>query len=590
LKQSNVFRDPDAAGELIMDANDLERERGITILAKNTAITYAGVKINVIDTPGHADFGGEVERVLNMADGCLLLVDAVEGPMPQTRTVLARALAIGLRPIVVVNKIDRANARPEEVVSLTQDLFLDLATDPDQLEFPVIYTIARDGRAGLTPEPAALAPDLRPLLETIVSEVPAPVADPDAPVQLLVASLDYDTHRGRIAIGRVHRGRIRAGDPLLHIATDGEQTRQRVSHLTVFEGLGRREVAEAVAGDIVALAGFPDAKIGATLTDPAVPETLEAIAIEEPTLKLTFGVNTSPFAGREGQFSTSRQLRERLFRELETNLSLRVSATEQADVFAVSGRGELHLSILIETMRREGYEFQVSRPEAITREMDGVTEEPIEHLVIDTTEQFVGVVTDLVGGRRARMLDMVNDGRGNVRLEFAIPTRGLIGLRNAFLTATKGNGTLASRLIGYEPWQGAIVSSRTGALVASETGTALSHGLANAQERGITFIEPGTEVYEGMVVGQQPRPGDLAVNVCRAKKLTNIRSSTSDISIRLTPPVLLSLEQSLDFLADDELLEVTPKGWRLRKRLLTQDERNKAKKHAQQAAASRGGR
>ncbi|MDP9472310.1 MAG: translational GTPase TypA [Chloroflexota bacterium] len=590
LKQSNVFRDPDAAGELIMDANDLERERGITILAKNTAITYAGVKINVIDTPGHADFGGEVERVLNMADGCLLLVDAVEGPMPQTRTVLARALAIGLRPIVVVNKIDRANARPEEVVSLTQDLFLDLATDPDQLEFPVIYTIARDGRAGLTPEPAALAPDLRPLLDTIVSEVPAPVADPDAPVQLLVASLDYDTHRGRIAIGRVHRGRIRAGDPLLHIATDGEQTRQRVSHLTVFEGLGRREVAEAVAGDIVALAGFPDAKIGATLTDPAVPETLEAIAIEEPTLKLTFGVNTSPFAGREGQFSTSRQLRERLFRELETNLSLRVSATEQADVFAVSGRGELHLSILIETMRREGYEFQVSRPEAITREMDGVTEEPVEHLVIDTTEQFVGVITDLVGGRRARMLDMVNDGRGNVRLEFAIPTRGLIGLRNAFLTATKGNGTLASRLIGYEPWQGAILSSRTGALVASETGTALSHGLANAQERGITFIEPGTEVYEGMVVGQQPRPGDLAVNVCRAKKLTNIRSSTSDISIRLTPPVLLSLEQSLDFLADDELLEVTPKGWRLRKRLLTQDERNKAKKNAQQAAASRGGR
>ncbi len=590
LKQSNVFRDPDAAGELIMDANDLERERGITILAKNTAITYAGVKINVIDTPGHADFGGEVERVLNMADGCLLLVDAVEGPMPQTRTVLARALAIGLRPIVVVNKIDRANARPEEVVSLTQDLFLDLATDPDQLEFPVIYTIARDGRAGLTPEPAALAPDLRPLLDTIVSEVPAPVADPDAPVQLLVASLDYDTHRGRIAIGRVHRGRIRAGDPLLHIAADGEQTRQRVSHLTVFEGLGRREVAEAVAGDIVALAGFPDAKIGATLTDPAVPETLEAIAIEEPTLKLTFGVNTSPFAGREGQFSTSRQLRERLFRELETNLSLRVSATEQADVFAVSGRGELHLSILIETMRREGYEFQVSRPEAITREMDGVTEEPVEHLVIDTTEQFVGVVTDLVGGRRARMLDMVNDGRGNVRLEFAIPTRGLIGLRNAFLTATKGNGTLASRLIGYEPWQGAILSSRTGALVASETGTALSHGLANAQERGITFIEPGTGVYEGMVVGQQPRPGDLAVNVCRAKKLTNIRSSTSDISIRLTPPVLLSLEQSLDFLADDELLEVTPKGWRLRKRLLTQDERNKAKKNAQQAAASRGGR
>ncbi|CAA9576131.1 MAG: GTP-binding protein TypA/BipA [uncultured Thermomicrobiales bacterium] len=585
LKQSNIFRDPDAAGTLIMDANDLERERGITILAKNTAITYGGVKINIIDTPGHADFGGEVERVLSMADGCLLLVDAVEGPMPQTRTVLAQALALGLRPIVVVNKVDRANARPAEVVSLTQDLFLDLATDADQLEFPVIYSIARDGRAGLAPD--ALQADLRPLLDTIIREVPAPTADPDAPAQLLVASLDADAHRGRIAIGRVQRGRIRAGDTLLQIAIDGETSRQKVSHLAVFDGLGRREVPEVVAGDIVAIAGFSEAKIGATLTDPATPEALSAPLVEEPTLKLTFGVNTSPFAGREGQYSTSRQLRERLFRELETNLSLRVAPTDQPDVFAVSGRGELHLSVLIETMRREGFEFQVSRPEVITREVDGELQEPIEQLTIDTTEPFVGVVTELVGGRRARMLDMTNDGRGAVRLEFAIPTRGLIGLRNAFLTATKGNGVLSSRLIGYEPWQGPIVSNRTGALVASETGVSLSHGLANAQERGITFIEPQTEVYEGMVVGQQPRPGDLAVNVCRAKKLTNIRSSTSDIGIRLTPPVILSLEQSLDFLADDELLEVTPKGWRLRKRLLTQDERNKAKKRAQEATASR---
>jgi GTP-binding protein len=582
LKQSNVFRDPDAAGELIMDANDLERERGITILAKNTAITYGGVKINVIDTPGHADFGGEVERVLNMADGCLLLVDAVEGPMPQTRTVLLRALSLGLRPIVVVNKVDRTNSRPEEVVSLTQDLFLDLATDAEQLEFPVLYTIARDGRAGFTPDD--LAPDLRPLFDTIIEQIPAPAADVEAPVQMLVASLDFDTHRGRIAIGRIHRGRIRNGDTLLHINADGAQVRQKVSWLAVFDGLGRREVEEATAGDIIALAGFADARIGATLTDPDVPEALDSIEIEEPTLKLTFGVNTSPFAGRDGKFSTSRQLRERLFRELETNLSLRVASTEQADVFSVSGRGELHLSILIETMRREGYEFQVSRPEVITKVVDGTTVEPIEHLIIDTTEQFVGVVTDLVGGRKARMLDMANDGRGNVRLEFAIPTRGLIGLRNAFLTATKGNGVMASRLIGYEPWLGAIQSSRTGALVASETGVTLTHGLANAQERGFTFVEPGIDVYEGMIVGQQPRPGDLAVNVCRAKKLTNIRSSTSDIAIRLTPPILLSLEQALDFLQEDELLEVTPKSYRLRKRLLTQDERNKARKHAQGAA------
>ena len=585
LKQSNVFRDPAAAGELILDSNDLERERGITILAKNMAIVYRGVKINVIDTPGHADFGGEVERVLSMADGCLLLVDAVEGPMPQTRTVLQRALALGLRPVVVVNKIDRPNARPTEVVELTQDLFLDLATDPEHLEFPVLYTNARDGRAGFDPDPARLAPDLRPLLDTILAAVPAPVADPAAPLQLQVASLDYDPHRGRIAIGRVHRGRIRVGDQLLHVGPGGEQTRQRVASLATFEGLGRREVEAAAAGDIVAVAGFADARIGATLTDPAVPEPLAAIDIEEPTLKLTFGVNTSPFAGREGQYSTSRQLRERLFRELETNLSLRVEATDQADVFAVSGRGELHLSILIETMRREGYEFQVSRPEVITKEVGGAVVEPVEHLTIDTAESYVGVVTDLVGGRRARMLDMVNDGRGNVRLEFAIPTRGLIGLRNAFLTATKGNGVMASRLIGYEPWQGPITSNRSGALVASEAGVVLAHGLANAQERGLTFVEPGTEVYEGMIVGQQPRQGDLAVNVCRAKKLTNIRSSTQDIAVRLTPPVLLSLEQALDFLADDELLEVTPKTWRLRKRLLTQDERAKARKRAQEAAS-----
>jgi GTP-binding protein len=586
LKQSNVFRDPNAAGSLILDSNDLERERGITILAKNTAVTYHGVKINIIDTPGHADFGGEVERVLNMADGCLLLVDAVEGPMPQTRTVLARALERGLRPIVVINKVDRPASRIDEAMERLQDLFLELATDADQLEFPVLFAIARDGRAGTEPAVDALAPDLRPLFETIVREVPPPEVDPHGPAQMLVASLDYDPHRGRIAIGRIQRGTIHVGDTLLHLTPDGEETRQKITALTIFDGLKRVEVDEAGAGEIVALAGYPEAKIGATLTDPEAPEALPAIAIEEPTLRLTFGVNTSPFSGREGQYSTSRQLGERLNRELETNLSLRVEPTEQPDVFAVSGRGELHLSVLIETMRREGYEFQVSRPEVITKTIDGAVHEPVEQLVIDTTEDLVGTVSDLVGGRRARLTNMVNDGRGAVRLEYTIPTRGLIGLRNAFLTATRGNGVLASRLLGFEPWQGPIASSRSGPLVATESGVALSHGLANAQERGVTFIEPQTPVYEGMIVGQQPRQGDLPVNVCRAKKLTNMRASTKDIAIGLTPPVVLSLEQALDFLADDELLEVTPQTWRLRKRYLTQDERAKMRKREQMRGAS----
>ncbi len=578
LKQSNIFRDPDAAGELILDANDLERERGITILAKNAAIQYRDVQINIVDTPGHADFGGEVERVLNMADGCLLVVDAVEGPMPQTRSVLKQALALALRPVVVVNKVDRPAARPDAVVSLVQDLFLELATDADQLDFPVIYAIARDGRAGFKPD--SLEPDLRPLLDTIVSDVPAPQVDPEGPFQLLVASLNFDTHRGRIVIGKIQRGRVALGDTVVHIGPDGDQTPHRITHLAKFEGLGQCTIEAAEAGDIVALAGIDHPKIGATLAHPSAPEALPTMRIEEPTLKLTFGVNTSPLSGREGRYSTSRQLRERLFRELETNLSLRVGTTDQPDVFAVSGRGELHLSILIETMRREGYEFQVSRPEVVTKEVDGQTTEPVEHLVVDVTENLVGTVTEMVGGRRARILDIVNDGRGNVRLEFAIPTRGLIGLRNALLTATKGNGTMSSQLMDYEPWHGPIVSNRTGALVATDPGVALTHGLSNAQERGMTFIEPGTEVYEGMIVGQQPRPGDLPVNVCRGKKLTNMRASTSDIAERLTPPVILSLEQSLDFLADDEFLEVTPKNLRLRKQLLSHNDRVKARKRA----------
>lgn len=583
LKQANVFRDPDAAGELIMDANDLERERGITILSKNASIVYKGVKINIIDTPGHADFGGEVERVLNMADGCLLLVDAVEGPMPQTRAVLGQALALGLKPIVVVNKVDRPIARPDVVVSRTQDLFLDLATDPDQLEFPVVYAIAREGKAGLEAE--SLLDSLQPLLDTILETVPQPDVNPEGPLQLQIAALGFDPHRGRIAIGRIERGVLRNGDQIAHVEPDGEPVVQKVTSLHTYEGLTRRPVDEAHAGDIVAITGFNDARMGATLTDPAHPEALPAIAIQEPTLKLTFGVNTSPLAGREGEFSTSRQLRDRLYRELETNFALRVEPTEQADVFSVAGRGELHLSILIETMRREGYEFQVSRPEVITREIDGKTHEPIEHLVIDTIEEYVGPVTELVGNRRARMLDMVNDGRGNVRLEFAIPTRGLIGLRNQFLTATRGNGSMASMLTGYEPWLGEIESKRTGALVATEAGTALTHGIANAQVRGIIFIAPGTEVYEGMIVGQQPRQEDLPVNVCRAKKLTNMRAAAADSAEKLTPPTVFSLEQCLDFLADDELLEVTPVNLRLRKRLLSHHDRNRARKQAASRAA-----
>jgi GTP-binding protein len=586
LKQSNIFRDAEAAGELIMDSNDLERERGITILAKNTAIMYRDIKINVIDTPGHADFGGEVERVLDMADGCLLLVDAAEGPMPQTRTVLTQALELGLRPIVVINKIDRNNARIDEVLELINDLFLDLAVEPEQLEFPVLYAIARDGKAGFSPDD--LQPNLQGLLDTILKVVPAPVVDEEAPFQMRVTSLDYDAHRGRIAIGRIHRGSIRVGDVLAQVGNDGIVDRQRVSSLMTFEGLGKRDIELGRAGELVAITGFADAKIGQTITHPEHPEPMARIHIDEPTLKLTFGVSTSPFSGQDGQYSTSRQIGERLQRELETNLSLRVEPTDQPDVFAVSGRGELHLSILIETMRREGYEFQVSRPEVITRIMDdGSVMEPIEELTIDSPEEFVGTVSELAGSRKGRMLDMVNDGKGQVRLVYAIPTRGLIGLRSALLTATKGNATMGSRLLEFEPWMGPITSSRSGALVASEAGQALTNGLANAQERGVTFIGPGTEVYEGMIVGQHARPDDLVVNVCKGKKLTNIRSSTSDIAVRLTPPTELSLEQCLDFLQDDELLEVTPKAYRLRKRLLTQDARAKARKRAQQAEASR---
>ncbi len=575
LKQGKVFRENQQVGELIMDSNDLERERGITILSKNTAVTYKGVKINIIDTPGHADFGGEVERVLNMADGCLLLVDAVEGPMPQTRFVLRKAFELGLRPILVINKIDRRDARIQQVLSWTQDLFLELATTDEQLDFPVLYAIAREGIARY--DPSDTNTDLVPLFETILKSVPAPVVDEDGPFQMLVTALDYDDYKGKYAIGRITRGRVRPGMSVAKITRDGEQTRGRVTLVYTYQGLGRVEVDEASAGEIVALTGTTNASISDTLADADNAEALPSIDIDEPTLKMTFGVNTSPFSGRESKWSTSRQLRARLYRELETNVSLRVDDGSSPDEFVVSGRGELHLAVLIETMRREGYEFQVSRPEVITRDDGGKMLEPVERLVIDTREQYIGAISETLALRKARMANMEHDGSGNVRLEYDIPTRGLIGFRNSFLTLTQGNGAMASLLQGYEPWLGPIGTSRNGVLIASEAGNALTYGLNNAQARGQTFIEPGTPVYEGMIVGLNARPDDLAVNVCKEKKASNVRSSTSDIAVRLSPAVKLSLEQSLDFINSDELVEVTPQNIRLRKRLLTQHERSRAK-------------
>lgn len=575
LKQSHIFRENQQVGELIMDSNDQERERGITILAKNTAIIYHGIKINIIDTPGHADFGGEVERVLNMADGCILLIDAVEGPMPQTRFVLQKALELNLKPIVIINKIDRRDARIEQVYEWTQDLFLELATTDAHLDFSVLYAIGRDGVAMYHPDDERV--NLEPLFETIINTIPAPVVDVDAPLQMLVAALDYDDYKGKYAIGRIVRGRVTGNSFVAHINRDGVISRQKINLVLTYKGLQRVEVPEALAGDIVALTGIANANIGETIADINTPEALPTIAITEPTLKMTFGVNTSPFAGREGKYPTSRQLRSRLYRELETNVSLRVEDSNTPDEFIVSGRGELHLSVLIETMRREGYEFQVSRPEVITREESGHTVEPIEQLVIDTKDTYIGVLTETLAGRKAQLSNMTNDGSGNVRLEYHIPTRGLIGFRNAFLTLTQGNGAMSSLLIGYQPWMGKIGTTRMGALIASEMGAAVTYGLNNAQQRGDTFIEPGTPVYEGMIVGLNVRPMDMVVNVCKEKQKTNIRSSTSDIMVRLTPPIVLSLEQSLDFINNDELVEVTPQNIRLRKRYLTQNERARAR-------------
>jgi len=575
LKQSHTFRENQQVGELIMDSNPLERERGITILAKNTAISYRGIKINIIDTPGHADFSGEVERVLNMADGCLLLVDALDGPMPQTTYVLKKALLKHLKPVVVINKIDRPNARPKEVVSMVQDLFLELAQDADQLDFPIIYASGRQGRASVSLETEAK--DMEPVFEAIVNHIPPPTAEPDKPFQMLVASLTYDNHLGQIGIGRIFRGKVSLGDNVAHIDRDGKVTNHKIERLWVYMGLERREVPSAEAGEIICLAGVENVSIGDTIAAQETPEALPRIEMDEPTVKMTFGVNTSTFAGREGQYCTTRQIRARLFKELQTNVSLKVDDdAENPDQFLVSGRGELHLAILIENMRREGYEFQVSRPEPVTKIVDGKIHEPNELLMIDTKEQYVGPLTENLAGRLAKMTDMRNDGQGNVHLEYSIPTRGLIGFRSIFPRITRGEGVMNSIFQSYQRMEGEVKSSRKGALVAHETGVVASYGLNIAQGRGQTFWEPGISVYEGMIVGMHPRDEDVIVNVCKEKKLTNMRAASADVLVRLEPPVKLSLEECLDFINEDELVEVTPQTIRLRKKILSGDERYRA--------------
>ena len=570
LKQSKVFRDNQKVGDLIMDSNALEREKGITIMSKNTAVVYRGVKINIIDTPGHADFSGEVERVISMADGCLLLVDSVEGPMPQTKYVLRQALKRGLKPIVVINKTDRANARVAEVLSLTQDLFLELATSAEQLDFPVLYASGREGTAVTVPGEKGV--NIMPLFEIILEKVPPPQIE-SGPFQMLISNLGYDSHKGQIAIGRIWRGKVAAHDPVVKVSADGSLTRYEISEVFTYLGLKRLNMSEAGAGDIVAVTGLEEASIGDTIASPEQPEALPRIEIGEPTVEMTFGVNTSPLAGRDGRFGTTRQLRERLYKELETNLSLRVQDTDSPDTFLVKGRGELHLAILIETMRREGYEFEVSKPEAITKLVKGKLMEPVETLTIDTLDKYIGTLSEMLSKRQAQLTDMRSDGSGNVRMEFHIPTKGLIGFRSAFLTATRGEGVMNAVFLGYEPWHGDVTSMRNGVLVASEQGVAVTYGLHNAEGRGLTMIEPGTQVYEGMIVGLNSRAQDIPVNVCKEKKKTNIRSSTQDIMVKLTPPVKMSLEQAIDFINKDELVEVTPQNIRLRKKLLTYSQR-----------------
>ncbi len=570
LKQSKVFRDNQKVGDLIMDSNTLEREKGITIMSKNTAVVYRDVKINIIDTPGHADFSGEVERVIGMADGCLLLVDSVEGPMPQTKYVLHQALKRGLKPIVVINKTDRADARVAEVLRLTQDLFLEIATSVEQLDFPVLYASGREGTAVTVPGEKGV--NIIPLFEIILEKVPPPQIE-SGPFQMLISNLAYNSHKGQIAIGRIWRGKVAAHDPVVKVSADGRLTRYEIIEVFTYLGLKRLNMSEAWAGDIVAVTGLEEASIGDTIASPEQPEALPRIEIGEPTVEMTFGVNTSPLAGRDGRFGTTRQLRERLYKELETNLSLRVEDTDSSDIFLVKGRGELHLAILIETMRREGYEFEVSKPEAIIKLVNGKLMEPVETLTIDTQDKYIGTLSETLSKRQAQLTDMRSDGAGNVRLEFHIPTKGLIGFRSAFLTATRGEGVMNTIFLGYEPWHGDMTSMRNGVLVASELGIATTYGLHNAEGRGLTMIEPNTQVYEGMIVGLNSRAQDIPINVCKEKKKTNVRSSTQEIMVKLTPPMKMSLEQAIDYINKDELVEVTPQNIRLRKKLLTNSQR-----------------
>lgn len=574
LKQSGVFRANESVQERVMDSNDLERERGITILSKNTAVMYNGVKINIVDTPGHADFGGEVERILTMVDGVLLLVDAFEGCMPQTRFVLKKALNLGKKPIVVLNKIDRPGARPNEVVDEVLDLFIELGANDDQLDFPVIYASAKEGYATLDYNEKGF--DLKPLFEEIINEVPAPKGDLDGPFQILFSNIDYDEYVGRIGIGRVERGKVKSGQNAVLCCLDGTTKNVKITKLYTFEGLKRTETHEALLGDIVSVSGISDLNIGETICSPEKVEALPFVKIDEPTVSMLFMVNNSPFAGQDGKYVTSRNIRDRLFKEIETNVAMKVEETDSADTFKVSGRGELHLSILIETMRRENFEFQVSRPQVIFKKVDGKPFEPIELLMIEVPDNYVGAVMEKLGARKSELLNMNTRGEGTTHLEFKIPARCLMGYRSEFLTDTNGNGIMNHVFDGYEPYKGDIQQRNSGSLVAFETGEATAYGLFAAQERGRLFIGAGTPVYEGMIVGANPKTEDLVVNVCKKKHMTNTRASGSDDALKLTPPTIMSLEQSLEFITDDELVEVTPKNIRLRKIYLTKEQRIKA--------------